>query len=149
MKKEPVVIERIFNAPAEDVWKVITDKDELSRWQFNVSEFKPEVGFEFQFRAGVEGRSYLHICKITEVIPEKRLVYSWQFDGYEGISQVSFDLFKDGSKTKMLLIHSGIEKFSPPNPDFSIKNFNEGWTDILDTHIRESLKTMSFMNSAA
>jgi len=52
MEKEPFVIERIFNASIEKIWKAITDKDEMKKWYFDLPEFKPEVGFEFQFYAG-------------------------------------------------------------------------------------------------
>ena len=44
-----VVIERTFNAPVPRVWKALTDVEEMRRWYFDLKEFKPEVGFEFEF----------------------------------------------------------------------------------------------------
>jgi hypothetical protein len=38
---------------------------------FDPKEFKPEVGFEFQFTFEHEGFIYAHHCKILEVIPGK------------------------------------------------------------------------------
>jgi uncharacterized protein YndB with AHSA1/START domain len=79
---QPFVIERTFNAPVLKVWKAITDKDEMKKWYFDLKEFKPEVGFEFRFYGGPdENRQYLHICKITEVIPGRKLAYNWKYDG--------------------------------------------------------------------
>jgi len=46
---EAVVIERTFNAPVERVWKALTDVEQMRQWYFDLKEFKPEVGFEFQF----------------------------------------------------------------------------------------------------
>ncbi len=36
MANEPFVIERTFNAPIEKVWKVITDKEEMKQWYFQL-----------------------------------------------------------------------------------------------------------------
>jgi uncharacterized protein YndB with AHSA1/START domain len=54
-KNEPVVIERTFKAQAERVWSALTNKDEMKRWYFDLKEFKPEVGFDFQFTVEHEG----------------------------------------------------------------------------------------------
>src|SRR5215217_5000827 len=100
MKQEPFIIERTFNAPVEKVWKAITDKDQMKQWYFDLEKFIPEVGFEFQFTGGTEEKSYLHLCKITEVVVGKKLTYSWRYEGYEGISFVTFELFDEGGKTR-------------------------------------------------
>jgi uncharacterized protein YndB with AHSA1/START domain len=87
MKKEPFIIERTYNAPVEKVWKAITDKNEMKQWYFDLAEFKPVVGFEFQFAGeGHKGEKYLHLCKITDVVANKKLAYSWRYEGFEGIS---------------------------------------------------------------
>ena len=75
MNNQSVIIERTFNAPVEKVWKAITDKDEMKLWYFDLKEFKPEIGFKFQFTAtGKDGdKQFVHHCEITEVIPEQKL----------------------------------------------------------------------------
>ncbi|MEW7291064.1 SRPBCC family protein [Aquimarina sp. 2304DJ70-9] len=130
MKK--VVVEETYDASVEAVWKALTDKDEMKKWYFDVSEFKTEVGFEFQFIGhGKNGDPYLHLCKITEVIPYKRLQYSWEYENLEGTSLVTFDLQVEENKTRVTLTHTEIESFAKDNPDFDIKNFKEGWTALL------------------
>jgi uncharacterized protein YndB with AHSA1/START domain len=47
MENDPFVIERTYNAPIAKVWKALTDKNDMKQWYFDLSEFKPEVGFEF------------------------------------------------------------------------------------------------------
>ena len=133
MKQEPFFIERTLNAPIEKVWKAITDKDQMKQWYFDLADFKPEPGFEFQFTGGKDDRSYLHLCKITEVVPGKKLQYSWRYDGYEGNSFVTFELFKEGNKTRLVLTHEGLETFPITNKDFAKENFVEGWTMIIGT----------------
>jgi uncharacterized protein YndB with AHSA1/START domain len=130
MTNEPFIIERTFNAPIEKVWSAITDKEEMKQWYFDLADFKPEVGFEFQFEGGPDDRKYLHLCKVTEATKNKKLTYSWRYDGYEGNSFVTFELFPEGEKTKLKLTHSGLETF-PANPDFAKENFAQGWTDII------------------
>lgn len=140
MKNEPFVIERIFNAPIEKVWKAITDKEQMKQWYFDLDDFKPEVGFEFQFEGGKDGNCYLHLCKITEVVPGKKITYSWRYDGYEGNSFVTWELFEDGNKTRLRLTHAGLETFPASNPDLAKENFVQGWTHIVGTSLKDFLE---------
>lgn len=141
MKNEPFVIERSYPAPVATVWKAITDKDEMKQWYFEFHEFVPEVGFEFKFWGGPdENCQYLHLCKITEVIPERKLAYSWSYDGYEGNSLVTFELFAEGDLSRVKLTHEALETFPSGNPDFARKSFEEGWTWIIGTSLKEFLE---------
>ena len=136
MNSAPFVIERLLDAPVEKVWKAITDKDQMKEWYFDLAEFRAEPGFQFQFEGGTEDRSYLHLCTITEIIPNKKLQYTWRYDGYEGNSVVTFELFAEGDKTRLKLTHAGLETFPANNPDFAKKNFETGWTEIIGTSLK-------------
>jgi uncharacterized protein YndB with AHSA1/START domain len=137
---EAVVIERTFNAPVARVWKALTDVEEMRRWYFELKEFKPEVGFEFEFIVEHEGMKYHHLCKITEVIPQRKLAYTWRYKGHEGNSLVTFELFADGNKTQLKLTHEGLETF-PKTPSFARKNFMEGWTQIIGSSLKEFVES--------
>ena len=140
MKTAPFVIERTYDAPVSAVWAAITDKDKMKQWYFDLAAFKPEVGFEFQFTGGNEDRLFLHLCKITEVVAGKKLTYSWRYDGYTGISCVTFELFDEEGKTRVQLTHAGLERFPvTPHNDFAPENFAQGWTHILGTSLKEYL----------
>lgn len=138
MKAEPFIIERTYQAPVEKVWNAISDRDQMKQWYFDLAAFKPEVGFEFQFEGGKE-QIYVHLCKVVEVIPGRKLKYSWRYKGYEGNSFVTFELFPEGNKTRLKLTHEGLETF-PTNPDFAKKNFATGWTQIIGTSLKEFLE---------
>jgi len=140
MKNEPIIIERTYPAPIEKVWKAITDRNDMKQWYFDLAKFIPEVGFEFQFEGGNEDRSYLHLCKITEIVVGKKITYSWRYDGYEGISFVTFELFDEGDNTIVKLTHEGLESFPASISDFAKENFVEGWTSILGTSLKEFLE---------
>jgi len=134
-KHEPFVIERTYAAPIARVWKAITDKSEMKQWYFDVSDFKPEIGFEFTFTGGSEEKCYVHLCKVTEVETGKKITYSWRYEGYEGNSFVTFELFEKGAVTKLRLTHVGLETFPTDNKDFAKENFAMGWTYIIGTSL--------------
>ena len=144
MENQPILVERTFNAPISSVWKAITDKNKMKKWYFDLAEFKPEVGFKFQFFGGEEGgKQYLHLCEITEVIPEKKLTHSWVYDGYPGASYLTFELFDEGNnQTRLKLTHKEIESFPKENPDFAKENFVAGWDYIINTALKEYLETV-------
>lgn len=137
---EVVVVERTFSAPVARVWKALTDVEEMREWYFDMKEFKPEVGFEFEFIMEHEGMRYHHLCKVTEVIPQKKLAYTWRYKGHEGNSVVTFALFADGDKTRLELTHEGLETF-PKTPSFARKNFLEGWTQIIGSSLKEFVES--------
>ena len=120
---EAVVIERTFNAPVERVWKALTDLEEMRRWYFPLKEFKPELGFEFEFTVEHEGMMYHHLCKITEVIAPTKLAHTWRYKGHQGDSLVTFELFADGAQTRLKLTHEGLETF-PKTPSFARQSFS-------------------------
>jgi uncharacterized protein YndB with AHSA1/START domain len=133
---EAVVIERTFNAPVEKVWKTLTDVDEMREWYFDLKEFGPKVGFEFEFVVEHERMTYHHLCKVTEVIPQKKIAYTWRYKGHEGDSLVTFQLSADGDKTRLKLTHEGLETF-PKTPAFARENFLKGWTEIIGSELKQ------------
>ncbi|WP_210465787.1 SRPBCC family protein [Rufibacter roseolus] len=131
MESTPILVESTVNAPSETVWQALTHKEQMKEWYFDLAEFRPEVGFEFQFSGGPEDRSYLHLCQITEVEQGRKIGYSWHYDGYPGNTLVTFELFPQGDKTKVRLTHTGLETFPSSNPDFARTNFEAGWNEII------------------
>ncbi len=142
MSVQPIIIEQIFDAPISKVWQALTNNDEIKKWYFVLPEFKPEVGFFFEFEGGKDPENpYLHYCEVMEVSEGKKLTYSWRYDGYEGNSFVTFELFDEGDKTKLTLTHAGIETFEYLNPDFAKENFVKGWTHIIGTALKDYVTT--------
>jgi uncharacterized protein YndB with AHSA1/START domain len=141
MDTQPIVVERIFNVPASRAWEAITRKDEMKKWYFDLAEFNAVQGFQFQFTGGqTPERQYLHLCEIVEVIPEKKLSYSWRYDGYPGNTMVIFELNTQNDKTLLRLTHEGIETFPNDNPDLAIGNFTTGWNSIINIALKEYLE---------
>ncbi|MCH7516574.1 MAG: hypothetical protein IIB08_05560 [Bacteroidetes bacterium] len=70
---EPIIVEQTYNASIETVWNSITSIDQMRHWYFeNIPSFKPEVGFETHFNVQIQDRNFLHMWKVTDVVPMKK-----------------------------------------------------------------------------
>ena len=136
MTPEAIVMERTLNAPVARVWKALTDVDQMRQWYFDLKEFRPQVGFEFEFVVEHEGNTYHHLCCVTDVVPEKKIAYTWRYKGEPGDSLVTFKLFPEHDKTRLKLTHTGIETF-PKTPAYARKNFEAGWTAIIGSELKQ------------
>ncbi len=135
-----VKIERVFNANAQTIWEALTQPEIMKQWYFDIPSFRAELGFKFQFSGGTPEKTYVHLCEVTEVIPESKLTYSWRYEGYEGISFVTFELQPDGEQTLLTLTHTGIDTFPSVITDFAIHNFDNGWNHIINISLQDFLK---------
>jgi uncharacterized protein YndB with AHSA1/START domain len=134
----PFSMERTYNAPIEKVWEAITNLEQMKEWYFQMDGFRPEVGFEFRFSGrGKHGEEYIHICRVLEADPKKKLSYSWTYEGLPGYSVVTFALTPEGEKTRVKLTHEGLDSFPRDNADFAKENFVEGWTHIIGKSLKE------------
>lgn len=137
MNNKEVVVERTFNASVAEVWDALTDKDQMKEWYFEVSDFKPEEGFEFEFYGGPEEIRFLHKCTVVDVEKQKRLSYTWRYEGYPGQSLVTFDLVNEGAeRTRLIVTHRGLDTFPADSPHFVVENFNEGWNALFGLLLR-------------
>ncbi len=143
MNNQPLLLERVYRAPIEKVWKAITDRDEMKEWYFDLKEFKVEVGFQFEFLGCGKDttKQFLHKCEIIEVVPGEKLTYSWRYDGYPGNSFVTFELIRQEENATLLrLTHKGLETFPMDTLDFAANNFVEGWNQILGIDLTNYLE---------
>jgi len=146
LARTPVIIERTFDAPVAVVWKALTNLDDMKQWWPHLAtleSFKPDAGFATQFTIHHNGMDFVHVWKVTEVVPGEKFSYSWKFAGYPGDSTVTYELFPEGNKTRLKLTHSGLESFLPEsNPHLARGNFLMGWTSLcasLKTFLEKSI----------
>jgi len=141
---EPIIVEQTFNTTVDMVWNSITDVDQMRQWYFeNIPSFKAEIGFETQFNVQSQERNFLHMWKVTEVVPQKKITYNWKYDGYPGDSFVVFELFKQNNLTKLKLTHRVVESFPEDIPEFSRESGFEGWTFFIRKSLKEFLEKIT------
>ena len=134
MSAEQIIVERTYPVPSEKVWQAITEHDKLKEWFFKLPDFRAEPGFEFVI-ADNNGRDK-HLCRITEVVPGKKLVFSFSNISAPGMSDVTYELFDEGENTRLKLTHTGLETFPLDQPGYMKKNYEEGWTYLFGTALK-------------
>ncbi|MCK5032295.1 MAG: SRPBCC domain-containing protein [Calditrichia bacterium] len=140
INEKPIIVEQIFSASIDTVWKALTDINQMRLWYFeNIPAFKPEVGFETQFSVQSGGRNFLHKWKVIEIIPQKKITYNWKYENYPGDSFVVFELLKQNELTKLRLTHQVQEDFPEDIPEFTRESGVEGWTFFIRKSLKEFL----------
>ena len=141
---EPIVVEQSFKSSLQTVWNAITELDQMRLWFFeNIESFIPEVGFETQFNVESEQRDFLHIWKLTEVDPLKKIRYLWKYGGFSGESFVSFELSEQNKHTVLQLICEGLENFPNDIPEFTRDSCIAGWNYFIKDRLRIYLQKKS------
>ncbi len=135
--EEPVVVEQVYDAPLNKVWKAITELDEMRKWYFeNINSFEPRVGFETQFTIKNEDRIFVHLWKITGVEINLKISYEWRYEGYPGKAVSDFELFSLGEKTKLRLSLTVLEDFPDDVPEFRRQSCVDGWEYFLKDRLK-------------
>jgi uncharacterized protein YndB with AHSA1/START domain len=120
-----------FSHPPETVWDYLTKPEMMALWLMK-NNFHPVVGHEFQFKTDPKPNinfDGIFYCKVLELIPFKKLCYSWNSGPGGGKisleSIVTWKLEVRDNGTEVYLDHSGFDK----EENLSLYNgLNHGWT---------------------
>jgi len=133
----PIVVEATYAVDRSTVWAAITDPERMSQWYFEpIASFRPEVGFETQFTVRSQGKDWVHLWRVTEVVPESRIAYTFNYAGHEGDASVLWEMLDVAGGTRLRLTHTGIGTYPKNEPAFQREMGVAGWTYFL----QESLK---------
>ncbi|MBD3276108.1 MAG: SRPBCC domain-containing protein [Candidatus Marinimicrobia bacterium] len=139
--EKPVVVEQSYDVSRDELWKAITQVDEMRQWFFdNIPEFEPVEGFETRFVVETENRTFPHLWKLTEVVPGEKITYDWRYEGYPGRALVTFELREDGNSMKLIVTYDGIESFPDDIPEFTRESCKGGWEYFIQQSLQEFLK---------
>jgi uncharacterized protein YndB with AHSA1/START domain len=137
-------LERSLNAPAEHVYKVLTDAKHVGRWYGPADDFKvtvhkwePKVGGKYRVEfISPDGTINIVIGEFKELVPGKKVAYTWTWEGKPVIDTlVTFTLKAVGKRTELTLTHDGF-----PDADMA-GHHNQGWTGCLERLSREVANT--------
>ncbi|MFZ1807085.1 MAG: SRPBCC domain-containing protein [Cyclobacteriaceae bacterium] len=120
-----------YDRSIEEIWEYLTTAELIAKWLMP-NDFKPVVGHEFKFTTnpipnlGLDGNFY---CEVLELIPLKKLVYSWK--GGSGKNEITLDTRVEWtleSKENGTELHLHQTGFKEENATILSSMF-EGWND--------------------
>jgi uncharacterized protein YndB with AHSA1/START domain len=110
--KLEVIIERVFDAPRELVWKTYTDPKLIPEWwgprvfETTIEKMELKVGGEWRFvQKDPSGQTFAFYGVNKEIVPSEKLVSTFEFectDGHVVLQTVTFEEV-DG-KTKVIAV---------------------------------------------
>ncbi len=119
--------EIMIDAPVAKVWEHITDPEKIAGWLMP-NDFEARVGKAFSMQCQSSGQVS---CVVKEIAPLQKLVYSFQSGFIKVETLVTITLAREGSGTRLTLIHSGWDALPPPDQQIA-GNFDQGWGKFLE-----------------
>lgn len=139
---DAIRLERILDAPAETVWRCLTEGELRGQWFAGGSDVTGEGDLDLLFdhdNLSADDVPYpaeyaahkgaVNHEKVVRFEPNRVLAYTFG-EGRNGIA--TFELFPEGDRTRLVLTHSGIQ--SPTGA----QDFGSGWNSHL-TVLQEKL----------
>ena len=133
---QDIVVDEVFPHAPETIWKALTTGELIARWLMPAEGFEAVVGNRFTYKTTPAGEwdGTIH-CEILEVVPNRRLVYSWK-GGHEANAGygsrletvVAWTLARTAEGTRVRVVHSG---FVLPKNDTAYRNMSDGWKKVV------------------
>jgi uncharacterized protein YndB with AHSA1/START domain len=132
---DTIRLERLLDAPVETVWRYLTEADLRREWFMGGTDAKADGEFELlvdhdnlsddevpypESYAAFKGATWTE--KVIRFEPPRVLATTFQ-GGQNGT--VTYELFPQGDRTRLVLTHSGIESGT------GAQDFGSGWTSHL------------------
>lgn len=122
---EQLMVDRSIRieAPQEAVFKLLTEPEQMKRWQ-PIDFFEPHVGGKYKFVKG----EWIASGQVVEIDPPRSVAYTWDWENEPLGSRtvVKFELKKDGSVTIVRCTHTGFANAE------RAANHTEGWAYYLE-----------------
>jgi uncharacterized protein YndB with AHSA1/START domain len=146
---DTIRLERILDAPVDKVWRYLTEAELRQQWFMGGTDARPDSEFELLNDHDnlsdyyvpypenyAEFKSKTWNEKVIRFEPPRLLETTFQ-GGKNG--NVSYELFADGDRTRLVLTHSGIVSGT------GAQDFGSGWNSHL-TVLQERLAGRSVRN---
>src|ERR671914_919090 len=96
------------DVPREQVFRALTDADELKRWWITdgISEPRPGGRFRYEWKMADPSNDHVQEGTYDEVVEGERVALPWSAPA--GDSRVAFTLSDSDGATRVSLVHAGI-----------------------------------------
>lgn len=117
-------VEHVYAAAPSAVWRALVTPELLAAW-WAPGDIRAEVGHSFHLDMGPWGKQP---CEVLEVLPEKKLVFSFAKGSLD--TTLTFTLEPSGTGTRLVLEHAGFDLESPLAKR-AFEGMRSGWPGVL------------------
>lgn len=133
--------------PPQKVWRALTEPEQIARWfptawGATSTDFRPVVGAQFRMDAEKKrGWRGFVVGQVLEVVPEKRLVYTWIGSPQEERSptRVEWTLEPTARGTRVRFVYHLSPEFSGMMGWLAEKGAGSSWRKMMDAALPEIL----------
>ena len=130
-----------LNSSQEDVFKAISNPEDLINWFPDVAILEPKVGGKFKISFLKDSKKpkmkmdvdFINEGKILEIVSNKKLIHTWKWNQFSEFPEtiVTWDLepISDG-KTRLTLTHTGFT--GKEKGPASLEEHTKGWSFFLN-----------------
>ena len=130
-ERQMKIVKTIFiKAPAEHVWRYLTEGDKLALWFYRGRADMPQSG-DFVLETNSYGKDGEKMIwgEVKESEPPRRLVHGFTHQFLEGVETIcAWTLTEEGGGTILTLEHSGFERLAEGAFDMA-SNHDKGWDE--------------------
>lgn len=133
--------------PPGKVWRALTEPAQInnwfpSSWGETTTDFKPVVGATFRMDASKKRgwRGYV-TGKVLDVVPERRLVYTWVGSPQEEVepTRVEWTLEPTPTGTRLRFVYTLSPQFTGVMGWMAFKGAGASWRSMMDKALRVAL----------
>jgi uncharacterized protein YndB with AHSA1/START domain len=122
--KEQLLVDQTIHiaAPQESVFALLTDLEQMKRWQ-PATQFEPKIGGTFRLVKG----EWICVGEIVEIDQPRVIAYTWDWENAPigARTVLTYELTEDGTGTLVHLSHTGFVNAE------QAANHRKGWTHYL------------------
>lgn len=131
--KDILKIELSISARASDkeVWRTLTDPDELDEWWGEGVTLQPKEGGIFREEwQDDEGHDQLATGKVLKVIKDKEILFTWQEKSWpkEAQTRCQIRIQPQGAQCLITVSHEGWQTLPEIFRNKTMEDFKVGWT---------------------
>jgi uncharacterized protein YndB with AHSA1/START domain len=132
-----LIITRIIKAPCPLVYKAWTDPKQIVQWfspedvECRSVSAKVKLGGAYRIHMVSKKGDHIAVGKYKQVVPNKRLRFTWQWEKYPMPDSVVTVDFEDlGKTTRLTFMHEGL-------PDMEdVRDHKKGWSSAIKKFAR-------------
>ena len=125
-----LIIRRLLKHDRTRIFSALTDPAKMAKWFFGMKTGGAKVtndvrsGGEYKIEMFGDEKTCAPHGTYLEIVPPKKLVFTWSSEGAVKDTKVTIELFERGQETEIVLTHE--------LPGDQIESHRQGWNNCLE-----------------